>query len=120
MGTVFDYDIRYTLTRQHYNPPVSPREEIHFHDFEITLELRAQRQPPSIYGLDMVNVANQLKAYADQIPLLVNDHPDIPTGTTEQMCEYFVHIPLDSHIQLLSVSVSECPERVTRLRINPA
>ena len=118
MGTVFDYDIRYTLTRQHYNPPVSMNA--HPHDFCITLELRAQRQPPDIYGLDMVDVEQQLKAYANQLPPVVNDHPEVPTGTTEELCEYFAKMPLASHIQVLSVSVAECPERVTRLRLAPA
>ena len=117
MGIFFDYSIQYTLTRSHSNPPVSLN--IHPHDFCITLELRAERQPPDIYGLDMIRVERQLQTYANQLPDVVNDHPDIPAGTTEQLCEFFSRIPLESHIQLVSVSVAECPERVTRLKLTP-
>lgn len=114
-GMIFDYDITYTLTRNHYNPPVGM--DVHPHHFCITLELRAQRCPPSIYGLDMVYLETQLQQYANQLPDVVNDHPDIPTGTTEELCEYFARMPLEPHVELLAVSVAECPERITRLRL---
>ena len=94
--------------------------DIHAHDFRIMLQLRAERRPSELYGLDMVNVEQQLKHYADQFPPLINDHPQTPKGTTEEMCEYFSHMPLGPHIQLLAVSVSECPERVTRLIVQQA
>lgn len=113
MTAFFEYDIRYTLTRLHYNPPVAL--DAHPHHFLITLHLRAQRRSPNIYGLDMVQLEQQLKDYAEQLPSVVNDHPQVPTGTTEELCEYFAIMPLSAPIQLLSVSVAECPERLTRL-----
>ena len=113
MTAFFEYDICYTLTRLHYNPPIAL--DAHPHDFLITLHLRAQRISPNIYGLDMVKLEHELKDYAEQLPSTVNDHPRVPTGTTEELCEYFATMPLAPHIQLLSVSVGECPERLTRI-----
>ncbi len=112
----FLYTIKTTLHRQHFNPPIWHNP--HFHDFEITLELEAICYPGDLYGLDMVEVENQLKNWAEILPDLINDHPLCPHGTTEEMCVYFAQIPLDSQIKILQVSVSETPNRVTTLPLH--
>lgn len=111
----FNYTIKTTLHRQHFNPPIW--WDCHFHNFEISLELQAVRQPEDLYGLDMVEMENQLQVWAKQLPEIINDHPLCPHGTTEEMCLYISQIPIDSHIQILRVSVSETPNRVTTLPV---
>ena len=111
----FNYTIKTTLHRQHFNPPIW--KDCHFHDFEISLELQAVRHPEDLYGLDMVEMENQLQVWAKQLPEIVNDHPLCPHGTTEEMCLYFSRIPIDNHIQIMRVSVSETPNRVTTLEV---
>lgn len=113
---IFTYQIRTILHRQHFNPPIWT--DAHFHDFEITLELEAVRYPEDLYGLDMVEMENQLQRWAKQLPEIINDHPLCPHGTTEEMCVYFSRIPVDPHIKILQVSVSETPNRVTTLRLS--
>ncbi|MGB3535640.1 MAG: 6-carboxytetrahydropterin synthase [Microcoleaceae cyanobacterium] len=112
----FLYTIKTTLCRQHFNPPIW--QNPHFHDFEITLELLATCNPGDLYGLDMVEVENQLKNRAEMLPDLINEHPLCPHGTTEEMCLYFAQISLDSQIKILQVSVSETPNRVTTLPLH--
>lgn len=114
----FLYMIKTSLNRQHYNPPIW--HEPHFHLFEITLELEAVCYPEDLYGLDMVEVENQLKNWAELLPEIINEHPICSHGTTEQMCVYFAQIPLDPHIKLRQVSVSETPNRVTTLPLYPS
>lgn len=113
----FLYTIKTTLHRQHFNPPIW--HDPHFHHFEITLELQATCYPGDLYGLDMVEVENQLQNWAEMLPHIINEHPLCPHGTTEEMCIYFAQIPLDSHIHILQVSVSETPNRVTTLPLHP-
>lgn len=111
----FNYTIKVKFHRQHCNPPLWT--DLHFHTFEVTLELEAVCQPRDLYGLDMVEVENQLYLWAEQLPEIVNEHPLCPHGTTEEMCLYFTKIPVDSHIKILSASVSETPNRVTTLKL---
>ncbi|HEY9748537.1 MAG TPA: hypothetical protein V6C63_07655 [Allocoleopsis sp.] len=110
-GQKFDYEISAVFQRLHCNPPKSL--DLHPHAFEVTLHLKAIRDPGQLYGLDMCYVQKQLQEWCDRIPPTVNDL--IPSGTTEDLCLYFTQIPLEKSIQLTAVSVSETPERVTRL-----
>lgn len=115
---IFTYQIKTTLHRQHFNPPIWT--DAHFHDFEITLELEAVRYPEDLYGLDMVEMENLLQLWAKQLPPIINNHPLCPHGTTEEMCLYFSRIPVDHPIKIIQVSVSETPNRVTTLRLPSA
>lgn len=115
-AATFNYTIKATLRRQHCNPPIWT--DFHLHTFEIILELAATCQPGDLYGLDMVEMENQLYLWAEQLPEKINQHPLCPHGTTEEMCLYFARIPVEPHVKLLSVSVSETPNRVTTLRLS--
>ncbi|MGB3403310.1 MAG: 6-carboxytetrahydropterin synthase [Microcoleaceae cyanobacterium] len=117
-AVTFLYTIKTTLHRQHFNPPIW--HDPHFHLFEITLELEATCYPEDLYGLDMVEVENQLKDWAELLPEIINEHPQCCHGTTEQMCVYFSQIPIDPHIKIRQVSVSETPNRVTTLPLSPS
>ena len=112
---IFDYQIRAVLRRQHHNPPIWI--ENHWHDFQVTLHLRAQRNPSDMYGLDMVEMEQRLQEWGGRLPIIVNDCPLCPGGTTEELCCYFASIPLESHVTLIGVSVAENPERLTYLSI---
>ena len=113
---IFDYQIRATLRRKHHNPPIWM--ENHWHDFQITLHLRAQRNPSDMYGLDMVDMEQRLQEWGERLPIMVNDFPLCPGGTTEELCSYFASIPLDSDVTLIGVSVAENSERLTYLSIS--
>jgi 6-pyruvoyl-tetrahydropterin synthase len=89
--------------------------ESHDHDFLVTLYLQATRRPEDMYGLDMVETEELLKEWGAYLPNPVNDCPECSLGTTEQLCSYFAQIKLDSHIKIVSVSVSETSNRVTQL-----
>ena len=112
----FAYTIKANVRRQHTNPPIW--HHLHYHQFEICLDLEATCHPGDLYGLDMVEVENQLHLWAEELPDVINEHPQCPYGTTEEMCLYFAKIPLDSAIQIIQVSVSETPNRVTSLKLN--
>jgi hypothetical protein len=112
----FNYTIKATLRRQHCNPPIWTN--FHYHTFEIILELAAICQPGDLYGLDMVEMENKLYIWAEQLPEKINEHPLCPHGTTEEMCLYFAQIPVEPHVKLLSVSVSETSNRVTTLKLS--
>lgn len=114
----FLYTIKTSICRQHFNPPIW--HDAHFHQFEITLELEATCYPADLYGLDMVEVENQLQNWAELLPEVVNEHPLCPHGSTEEMCIYFAQIPLDPHIKIRQVSVSENANRVTTLPFSPS
>lgn len=105
-----------TLRRQHCNPPIWT--DYHFHSFEISLELSATCQPGDLYGLDIVEMESKLHLWGEQLPEKINEHPACPHGTTEEMCLYFAEIPLEPHVKLLGVSVSETPNRATTLRLS--
>ena len=113
---IFDYQIRATLRRKHHNPPIWM--ENHWHDFQITLHLRAQRNPSDMYGLDMVDMEQRLQEWGERLPIIVNDFPLCPGGTTEELCCYFASIPLDSDVTLIGVYVAENSERLTYLSIS--
>lgn len=113
-STLFHYRISYSFRRKHFNPPIWL--DAHEHEFEVRLHLQAVRSPSSLYGLDMVEVESLLKFFAEALPEVVNDHPAMPGGTTEEMCEYFAAIELDPHIQVLQVDVSEVSQRVTSFK----
>lgn len=112
----FSYTIKATLRRQHTNPPIW--HHLHYHQFEVILDLEATCHPGDLYGLDMVEVENQLHLWAEELPDLINEHPLCPYGTTEEMCLYFSKIPLDPGIKIIQVSVSETPNRVTTLKLH--
>lgn len=63
----------------------------------------------------MVEVEKRLQAWAGRLPALVNECVECPLGTTEQLCLYFAQMPLEAHIKIISVSVSETSNRVTQL-----
>ncbi|MGL5082228.1 MAG: 6-carboxytetrahydropterin synthase [Microcoleaceae cyanobacterium] len=111
----FTYCIKGSFRRQHCNPPIW--FDLHVHTFEVTLELQAICQPGDLYGLDMVEMENRLAFWIEQLPAVINQHPACPHGTTEEICLYFAQIPVDSHGQLLKVSVSETPNRITILKL---
>lgn len=113
----FDYLIAASFNRQHYNPPFWLDE--HPHDFQVQLHLQAICRPEDLYGLDMVETQKGLQAWCDRLPERINDSPQCPLGTTEQLCLYFAQIPLHEHIKIVSVSVSETPERITKLCLEP-
>lgn len=91
--------------------------EPHSHDFRVVLHLRAARAGRDLFGLDMVEIEKLLKSTIDRLPEVVNDLEGYPNGTTEQLCEYFAHsIELrDREVELVAISVSETPGRVTKL-----
>ncbi|NJK38211.1 MAG: hypothetical protein HC835_15755 [Oscillatoriales cyanobacterium RM2_1_1] len=104
-----------SFSRQHCNPPIW--FDLHVHTFEVTLELKALCQPGDLYGLDMVEMENCLALWIDQLPEVINQHSACPHGTTEELCLYFAQISLEPHVQLLKVSVSETPNRITTLNL---
>lgn len=69
-----------------------------------------------MYGVDMIEAEKILNKWVENIPEIVNDLPMCPGGTTEEMCLYFAKLQMVNHIPIISVSVSETPERVTILR----
>lgn len=110
---LFHYEISTTVRRQHFNPPIWT--DAHYHDFRVTLHLQALLEPAAMYGIDMVEAEQRLHGWAEQLPEVVNNHPDCGGGTTEELCLYFAQMPLEAHMELLRVDVSEVPERVTSL-----
>lgn len=113
---IFEYEISAGFTRLHYNPPLWL--DLHPHDFKVTLHLEAPCYPTDLYGLDMVEAENLLKLAIADLPPAINDSPDCPDGTTEQLCEYFAKIQFpDPEIRIKTVKVHECPERATILRL---
>jgi hypothetical protein len=112
----FYYQISYTFRRQHSNPPIWT--DAHWHEFEVKLHLRALRDRSSMYGIDMIEVESLLKDWSEQLPQLVNDHPLVKGGTTEDLCQYFAQIKLDPHIEVVAVEVGETPNRVTGLYLS--
>jgi len=114
--TVFHYQISANLRRQHSNPPIW--NDAHYHDFRVTLHLRAVRGVCSMYGVDMIEQENLLKFFCDALPDVVNDHPLCGGGTTEDLCQYFATMQFDPHIDLVQVDVAETGDRITSLRLN--
>lgn len=112
-ATLYDYRISAAFTREHSNPPLCHQR--HSHDFTVTLHLQAVRPVNGLYGLDMIALETALQDWATALPPSINDHPDCPHGTTEELCLYFSKMPLEAPIRLLTVAVGETPERVTIL-----
>lgn len=113
---LFHYEISTIIRRQHFNPPIWT--DAHYHDFRVTLHLQAMLESAAMYGIDMVEVEQRLRGWAEQLPEVVNNHPTCEGGTTEELCLYFAQMPLDAHMDLLRVDVSEVSERVTSLIVD--
>jgi 6-pyruvoyl-tetrahydropterin synthase len=112
---LYEYQISTRIKRRHFNPPLWV--DIHPHEYAITLHLSAARTESGLFGLDMIEVENALREWAELLPEIVNDCSLCPHGTTEEMCHYFTRLPLAEHITLTAVSIAESPERVTLLRL---
>ena len=113
---LFEYEISADFTRLHYNPPLWL--DLHPHDFKVTLHLESPCYATDLYGVDMVEAENLLKLAIADLPPGINDSPDCPDGTTEQLCLYFAKIQFpDPEIRIKAVKVYECPERATILRL---
>jgi 6-pyruvoyl tetrahydropterin synthase len=113
----FEYLISSNFYRQHCNPPIWTN--YHYHDFQVTLHLTSLCYSTDLYGVDMIEVEKILQDVCDRIPKIINELPECPEGTTEQLCIYFasvVQFP-DPNIKIKAVSVSESPERVTKLSL---
>lgn len=113
-AVTFYYDISYTVTKFHCNPPIW--EDIHPHDFKITLSIKSIRYPEDMYGIDTVEVEKVLKFECELLPNVINEV--IPSGTTEDICLYFSSLKLpDKNSKIIRISVSETPERTTILEV---
>lgn len=114
----FSYKISGSFSRFHGNPPVWTDQ--HWHQFSVELELASTQSPGDMYGVDMVEMQQLLQGFIDRIPDSVNDLPGCKSGTTEALCGYFAGVRSwisDPQVTVRSVSVSECPERVTTLEL---
>jgi hypothetical protein len=112
----YDYRIACQFIRKHCNPPLW--NNFHEHTFSVVLELSANRPETGLFGLDMCAIERTLIHWAEALPEVLNDCLLCPHGTTEELCHYFASLVLEPHIDLLSVSVSEAPERMTILRFS--
>jgi 6-pyruvoyl-tetrahydropterin synthase len=112
----YEYRIACHFTRKHCNPPLW--NNLHEHTFSVVLELAANRPETGLFGLDMCVIEKSLIHWAEALPEVLNDCSQCPHGTTEELCHYFASLGLEPHIELLSVSVSEAPERTTILRLS--
>lgn len=116
--TPYQYQISASTRRMHGNPPIW--DDFHPHTFQVVAEIRADRLPRALYGLDMIEAERVLQVVLNALPATVNDHPLCPYGTTEELCSYVaqeLQSWLPAHAILLTVSVSETPERVCTLRL---
>ena len=107
------YRISTEFMRVHCNPPVW--SGLHPHNFIATIELVSITQPEDMYGVDMVEAENALKAIIDELPICVNDL--IPSGTTEAIAQFILDrfsLP-DPAIKIVWVGVGETPSRLTIL-----
>jgi 6-pyruvoyl-tetrahydropterin synthase len=111
----YEYRIACQFSRKHCNPPLW--NNFHAHTFSVVLELAADRPETGLFGLDMCAIEQSLMDCAEALPEVLNDCPLCPHGTTEELCHYFAALALEPHIDLLSVAVSEAPERTTILRL---
>ncbi len=112
---IFEYLISAQFYRQHSNPPLWT--DYHYHNFQVTLTLTSPCNKADLYGVDMIEAQKILEAVCEQIPSKVNELPECINGTTEQLCLYFASQVRfkDPQVQIKSVSVSETPERVTKI-----
>lgn len=115
---LYHYQIEAQFERQHHNPPVWT--EPHTHNFQVRLYISAIKVPSNLYGLDMVEVEQILRNHIEQLPSSINDHPECPHGTTEELCAYFASIQLPTTVALTGVAVAECPERWTIIDVDSA
>ena len=115
---VFEYFISGNFYRQHSNPPLWT--DYHYHDFQVTLQLKSVCNQKDLYGVDMIEAQKILDAVCQRLPNKINELPECANGTTEQLCLYFAsQIKFnDPQVCLESVSVSETPERVTKLNLS--
>jgi 6-pyruvoyl tetrahydropterin synthase len=112
----FEYEIASSFERFHNNPPLW--QDFHSHVFEVRLTFQSRQNPGDLYGLDMIEMQQKLKALISKIPPIVNNLPGCESGTTEALCSFFANIRTliaDSLIRLIKVSVSETSDRVTTL-----
>ncbi len=103
------------FTREHCNPPIWT--DYHSHDFRLVVELSSLCFEGDLYGVDMIEVEELIKQIISKIPTKINELKECPNGTTEQLCKYFANkIKFsDRCIKIKSISVSETPNRVTKL-----
>jgi hypothetical protein len=114
---MFDYQISAKFKRKHSNPPIWT--DLHEHEFEVVFYLRALKLPTDLYAIDMIEAEQSVQCAIEDIPELINNLSDCSNGTTEQLCQHFAELDLfDPQIEVVAVSVSECPERITLLRLN--
>ena len=85
-----DYTIKSTFKRQHCNPPIW--HDYHYHDFELTVELRSPCSENDLYGVDMVEAEKIINSITDVLPERINELKECPQGTTEQLCYYFAKL----------------------------
>lgn len=99
--------------RLHANPPIW--NELHPHNFSVTIELVSITQPDDMYGVDMVEAENALKEIVNNFPQPINEL--IPSGTTEAIAQYILDqfTLLDPVIKVIWVGVGETPSRLTIL-----
>jgi hypothetical protein len=65
----------------------------------------------------MFEAEKALSIFCSHIPEKINEMPECPNGTTEQLCHYFLSTIkfVDERVKLLSVSVCENNNRETTL-----
>ena len=117
--TYYHYQIKAKFKRLHCNPPIW--HDYHCHDFEVTLVVKSPCYAGDIYGVDMIEAEQTLQQLINGIPEKINDLRDCSLGTTEQLCNYFLKKIqfCDRSIKIVSISVSETPNRVTKLWKKP-
>ena len=99
--------------RLHANPPIW--NEFHAHNFSAMIELVSIVQPEDMYGVDMVEAENALKAIVNDFPQPINLL--IPAGTTEAIAQFILDrfsLP-DPKIKVVWVGVGETLNRLTIL-----
>ncbi|NJR41244.1 MAG: hypothetical protein HC781_23375 [Leptolyngbyaceae cyanobacterium CSU_1_4] len=112
----FEYEIASSFERCHSNPPLW--HDFHSHVFEVRLTFQSQQNTGDLYGLDMIEMQQQLEDLISKIPPTVNHLSGCEAGTTEALCSFFATIRTlisDPLIRLIKVSVSETRDRVTTL-----
>lgn len=114
----FAYVVSVDFTRKHCNPPIWT--DYHSHDFRLVVELSSPCKKGDLYGVDMIEAEETIRQITGEIPLKINDLEECPNGTTEQLCKYFANkIQFsDRRIKIISISVSETPNRITKLCLN--
>ncbi len=110
---VFRYRVTTVARFEHHNPPIWATP--HPHDFTFTICCESPKSTADIYGCDMVETENNLIQWLKTLPKLVNDWPDCPLGTTEEMAVFVANRfeVLDPLAVIQQVEISETPNRTT-------